>query len=150
MEIKKQFESFGNTLISQIKSKIESSGARATGKTAASLRDEATDDSYTLYGSRSFKFIEVGRGRGKFPPLTNIFEWLVAKSIQPDGISQKSLAFLIARKIANDGTVIYRTNNIRDIYTQAVDDNIKKLFEEVSVSAKAQIANDLARFFSPN
>lgn len=150
MNIKSQFDKFGLTLISEIRNKIDSSGAKATGKSSASLREESTDDSFTLYGNRSFKFIEVGRGKGKFPPLNNIYEWLVAKNIQPDGISQKSLAYLIARKISNEGTKLYRENNVRDIYTKAVEDNLKSLFEEVTIESKASISNDLARYFSKN
>lgn len=150
MNIKAQFDKFGQSLISEIRNKIDSSGARATGKSAASLREESTEDSFTLYGNRSFKFIEVGRGKGKFPPINNIYEWLVAKNIQPDGISQRSLAYLIARKIGREGSKLYRENNVRDIYTQAIETNIKELFQEVTIASKASITNDLARYFSKN
>jgi len=150
MNIQKQFERFGQALIADIRNNISQSGANATGKTAASLRDESKETSFTLYGHRSFKFIETGRGKGKFPPIKNIYEWVVAKGLQPEGISQKSLAFLIAKKIANEGTVLYRTNQFRDIFQTAVADNIKELFQEVAIQSKAEISNDLARFFSPN
>lgn len=150
MDIKQQFDKFGQSLISEIRSKIDSSGARATGKSGASLRDESTEDSFTLYGNRSFKFIEVGRGKGKYPPINNIYEWLVAKNIQPDGISQRSLAYLIARKIGREGSKLYRENNVRDIYTQAIDTHLKELFQEVTIASKAAITNDLARYFSKN
>jgi hypothetical protein len=41
----------------------------------------------------------------------NIRQWIDVKGIEPDGISKDSLAYLISRKIHNEGTVIYKKNN---------------------------------------
>ncbi len=151
MDVKQQFEKFGTSLISEIRDKIDSSGAKATGKSAASLREESTEDSFTLYGSRSFKFIEVGRGKGKVPPISNIYDWLVSKGLFQDSeVSTRSLAYAIAKKIGREGTKLYKENTVRDIYTQSIDTHLKELFQEVTATAKASITNDLARHFSKN
>lgn len=51
-----------------------------------------------------FKWVEGGRKAGKFPPPNAILKWIEQKGIQPrNGISKKSLSFLIGRKIARDG-----------------------------------------------
>lgn len=56
------------------------------------------------------KYVENGRGPGKFPPPDKIREWIEIKpvSIQP-GMNGRTpsieqLTFLISRKIANEGT----------------------------------------------
>lgn len=56
-----------------------------------------------------FQYVEEGRRPGKFPPLFQIEEWINRKGILPKPDSngklptQKSLAYMIGRKIANEG-----------------------------------------------
>lgn len=51
-----------------------------------------------------FKWVEGGRKPGKFPPQSAILEWIERKGIQPrNGISKKSLTYLVSRKIAREG-----------------------------------------------
>lgn len=64
-------------------------------------------------------YVENGRGPGKFPPIDKILSWIRIKPIIPYSDSrgriptEESLAFLIARKIAEQGTegrhVLYET-----------------------------------------
>ena len=51
-------------------------------------------------------YVFRGRGPGGFPPIDNIKDWIEAKPIvfDPSEISLNSLAFLISRKIAREGT----------------------------------------------
>ena len=55
-------------------------------------------------------YVENGRGPGKFPPIDKILEWIRAKPVIPYSDSrgrlptEEQLAFLIARKIAEQGT----------------------------------------------
>lgn len=55
-------------------------------------------------------YVENGRGPGKFPPIDKILEWIRVKPVIPYSDSrgrlptEEQLAFLIARKIANEGT----------------------------------------------
>lgn len=87
-----------------------------TGEAANSLRYRFEENGtrliiYSDMPGRSYNYLmtlEHGRGPGGFPPLDNIKLWLQQRGIQPAGISQDSLAFLIGRKIANQGTLVYR------------------------------------------
>jgi len=83
-------------------------GIRASGRSAEALRIDPAFDYGRLYGSSYMQFQASGRRPGKFPPLEAIIEWMRHKGIRPTDITEKSLAFLIARKIARAGTDIYQ------------------------------------------
>ena len=85
-------------------------GIRASGASAESLRIETSDEGGKLYGSAYFYQQIFGRRPGSFPPIEAILEWMRGKGVQPsdEKTSERQLAFLIARKIANSGTDIYQ------------------------------------------
>jgi hypothetical protein len=92
----------------------KSRGVYASGKSARSLRTEANPKSGKLYGVHYFTQQEYGRGPTKTdvastPTLRErILSWLDDKGINPTDITKKSLAFIIARKIHNEGNRLYR------------------------------------------
>jgi len=104
---KQRLSKFGNLLIEQIKAQQIERGLRASGKSAASLRQIVTNDKITVLGDSSFFYQERGRGPGKFPPPNVIREWIKDKPLR-SGISLNSLAFLIGRSIAEKGTLIFQ------------------------------------------
>ncbi len=84
-----------------------------TGEAANSLRYRWEGDKLTIYSdmNRDFNYIltlETGRKPGKMPPTEPIKQWIEQRGIQPPDISQDSLAFLIARKIGREGSLVYR------------------------------------------
>lgn len=70
------------------------------------------DDEFvvTIHLEDYWIYVENGRGPGKFPPIDKILEWIRVKPITPYSDSrgrlptEEQLAFLIARKIAEQGT----------------------------------------------
>lgn len=94
-----------------------SSVTKASGKSARSLRYEVTDEGNILiYGEASILTLVFGRkpttgtGSGKLKDV--IKQWMSDKGIKAeDGMSDDTLAFLIARKIHNYGNGIYIRNN---------------------------------------
>ena len=102
-----------------------------------------------------YKYIENGRGPGKFPPIVKIQEWVERKKILPRPMingklpSQESLSFLIARHIAENGTegkeVLLKTKEyINNIYRQKIQDAIQKDFENYFLQILAKI-NDILK-----
>jgi hypothetical protein len=81
-------------------------GIRASGRSAASLKEVTEPTGGKLFGKGYFHFQKVGRRPGKFPPIDAILQWIKDKGIQSD-IPEKSLAYLIGRKIAKSGTDIF-------------------------------------------
>lgn len=71
------------------------------------METAATDEDGNLSGAEYYYYVVHGRRPGKRPPIDSILEWIQKKGIHADDISDRSLAFLIARKIGNVGTDIY-------------------------------------------
>ncbi len=77
----------------------------ASGKTAQSLVVVVDKPNISrLEGAEHLVFTLQGRGPGRFPRVDRIRQWISDAGIVPTGISLNSLAFLIGRKIALEGT----------------------------------------------
>ena len=91
-------------------------------------------------------FVENGRGPGKFPPIDKILEWIRVKPIIPYSDSrgrlptEEQLAFLISRKIAEQGTepkrVLAETvselnNYYLPLLQQALDRDFNRFYYEI-------------------
>ena len=108
-----ELNNFAEELIEQYKSNLESNGHDASGNLANSVTFEVHVNDYDfgieLNLSDYWIYVEEGRGPGKFPPPDAILNWINVKNIMPHEIngklpSEQSLAFLIGRKIAEEGT----------------------------------------------
>lgn len=111
----------------RIASNIMSAGMNASGRTIASMRVEVNDNEGTLFGRRAFEVLESGRKPGRVPKgfYQIIYQWAIDKRIRVRNL--KSFAYLTARKIAREGTLLYREGGRNDIYTP----EIRKCIENV-------------------
>ena len=104
---------YAQAITDQYKQNLESSGRRATGNLISSVNSKVTVNGQSfdieIQLEDYWKYVEEGRGAGKFPPVNKILEWIMVKPILPypdkNGKlpTEKQLAFLIGRKIANEG-----------------------------------------------
>lgn len=141
------------TLRQELLQEYEASGRKASGDWAESLLIESGENSGTLYAGR---YIE-GRPPGKMPPIFQIEQWIKAKGIAPvqKNIETGSLAFLIARKIAQKGTQQFREREkgiIESVITpekiQAIIDktahiNVKRFTENIEELLKQTIHDSI-------
>ena len=87
-------------------------------------------------------YVEYGRTPGKFPPTSKILEWIMIKPVipRPDQNGKlptpKQLAFLIGRKIANEGY-----EGSKDL--ERANDSLIRKFEPKIVAA---LAKDLGTY----
>ena len=154
-ELHKVLEDYAKDAEEIYKYQISLGGKNASRKLIDSVK------SWVVVGEKSYevtlrlqdywKYIEDGRKPGKFPPVDAILDWILVKPILPrpndDGTLQKlrpkSLAFLIGRKIKEEGIDPYPALKITreeldKIYRQKISDAlgkdvlnyIKKLFGE--------------------
>lgn len=158
--LRKVLDKFGKELVEAYINNLDERSIHASRKLADSVsyelvageRSMAIDISLLDY----WKYIEYGRKAGKFPPLQSIEQWIKIKGIQPmtrtqasvkrwtqhrgrirrnDGRipSIKSLAYLIGRKIAEEGI------QPRPILTTAIDDVYKRFAEAIDEAVTADI-----------
>lgn len=89
---------------------LDNKGITATGTARDTLRvdiDERNQVGQSL-GKHYLEFLDRGRGAGRFPPPDNIAQWIRVKlGIQEDKVV-KQVSFLIGRKIATEGTEIFK------------------------------------------
>ena len=80
--------------------------ANASGNLAATLRMEVSNGTLKIYANKYIYQLIYGRKPGKMPPRDAIVKWIQDKGIQST-IPINSLAFLIQRSIAKNGTSLY-------------------------------------------
>lgn len=170
--LRKVLEQFGKELVDAYISNLDQRSIHASHKLADSVKYELVAGERTMAIDISlaeyWKYVEYGRKAGKFPPLRSIEQWIKVKGIQPmtrtqssvmkwvrhkgrihrhDGRvpSIKSLAYLIGRKIAEEGI------QPRPILTTAIDDVYKRFAEAIDKAVtqdiKAEVDITLAELY---
>lgn len=90
-------------------------------------------------------YVEKGRKAGKFPPVGNIMKWIKVKPVLPRPLkngklpTEEQLAFLIGRKIANEGTE----------GKHIMDRTVEEVNNEMLMSIKMAILEDLTEDIKP-
>lgn len=118
----------------RIISNIDSSGRRASGRTSESMRTDVSENRGVLFGRMAFGTLETGRKPGKVPVgfYQIIKQWVIDKGISFDSQSERnSFAYLVSRKIAREGTQLYRTGTEADVYTTEVPETIERIKDRV-------------------
>ncbi len=92
------------TTIEEIRNEIINKGIDNTGAAKESLRANVINNEIQCLGLSYIEYLNRGRPPGKFPPIAEIIRWVNTKNI-------KIAPYLIARKIAMEGTTIYQNRN---------------------------------------
>lgn len=108
-------------------------GQVASGRTIASLKVEITEDGGVLWGRSAFGTLETGRKGGKVPAgfWKIIRQWMDDKGIQVE--KPDSFAYLVARKIAKEGTQLFRNGGRSDIYSPEVKDTVERVSDGIGI-----------------
>lgn len=111
----------------------KNSGQVASGRTIASMKVEVTEDGGVLWGRSPFGTLETGRKPGKVPAgfWKIIRQWMEDKGIQV--LKPDSFAYLVARKIANEGTQLFRNGGRDDIYSPEVKDTVERVSQGIGI-----------------
>lgn len=114
----------GETAVKQLRETIRSKSAN--GALADSIGYEVKEGILQITAAEHLPFVLFGRGPGKPPPRKAIEQWIDAKGIVSE-ISRQSLAYLIQRKIAQEGTegVLRGGNMATAVLTPALLSQIK-------------------------
>lgn len=125
------------------------SNKRTTGEFENGLELKYAPNSATLSG---YVYL-AGRRAGKQPPIKAIEDWIIAKGITPieSKLKISSLAYLIARKIAREGTnkenhlhiydMVITPQRIQEIFDKIQSINVSAFINEVTITIK-KLVND--------
>jgi hypothetical protein len=133
--------------------KYDDLGLRASGKYADELEASVLPNKLIMFGSSYSQFMELGRNPGRFPPIKSILEWIENKQGIPAIFKEKKkqYAFLIARKIANEGIKVPNQFNkgkvIEDVVNDFLANDIDKLLLELGDVFLARIKVDILNIF---
>jgi hypothetical protein len=129
--------------------KYDDMGLRASGSFEEGLEPEVTKSSMIMWGSGHTYYMVKGRAAGKFPPKQAIEDWIDVKESLPSIFKEKKrqFAFIIARKIAQEGIQVPNAFNKGDLVDSVVDDflgnYIDKMLNELGDVFLAQITSDV-------
>jgi hypothetical protein len=122
----------GDFLIKETEKMMDFHKRQASGEAVTSLYERRTQNGFDILGAEHWKYVNEGRNSGKRPPKDTIIKWIKDKGITPKDISVESLAFLIARKIGDEGVPNsgggVKANQLK-ISTQVYEKNKEQLKE---------------------
>ena len=133
--------------------KYEELGLRASGGYADALEAQVSTNKLIMLGADYSYYMENGRGAGKFPPISAIEDWIDNKKGLPAIFQEKkkSMAFLIARKIATEGIKVPNDFNKGNVISSVVDDflanDINELIEQLGGVYLARLKVDILQIF---
>lgn len=117
----------------------------ASGDLLNNIEYEVTrgDFTYTIYVKMKdyWYYVENGRKAGKMPPIDNILRWITVKPVLPRPNAKgklptpQQLAFLIARKIGEEGTE--GTQDLRKATDTIWDTFEDRLYEAIDADVDA-------------
>lgn len=132
--LNKEFEAIRKDLIIR----YNELGMRASGdfeKAEVLIDEKQTKLSASILGQKYTEQLVYGRANGKMPPVQAIEKWIVEKGLTPieKGLTVSSLAFLIARKIAKEGTRYFRQGGTDLISSVVTPERLDKIINQVGV-----------------
>jgi len=145
----KPLEDIGQRFVDKIKDKFDSQNLNDTGEAKDSLSYKVEGNKLIIEGKARALFLEFGRRPGTFPPIAPIRAWAIRKL----GVSEDEadgVAYLIARKIAREGTDIL-TDRSKGLQVEILLSELnKELLQEITIFEQARITNGLIKTWQSN
>lgn len=139
----KTIREYVNRWQSEIVANILKSGQKATGEISESFEAIDTPTGAKIEAAKFYKVLETGRKPGKMPPPTSLYKWIEARYLS-DTIKKESLAYVIARRIGKEGTLLYMLGGRKDIFSNVLSDkNINSLVDAIGFKVQLDIVNNL-------
>lgn len=142
--LKKEFDS----IIVDLKAKHIQLGMKASGKWVEGLENVSSGTTGKVIGEDYTYQLVNGRKEGKFPPVEAIKQWIIDKGIVnkiKGEISVSSLAFLIARKIAREGTKYYQQGGTDLVDSVVTPERIQSIINKVGIQATVNTVQVLTK-----
>lgn len=95
-------------------------------------------------------YMQRGRAGGAMPPLQAIEQWIINKGLKPleDKMKTSSLAFLIARKIAREGTKRFQAGGTPPFIEAVITpERVQQIVDKVGYEYLSAITSDILNLF---
>lgn len=136
---------FADAFIQTARDNLQANGTNASNTLYDSFQKiiEIGEDSYSVSISLEdyWKYVENGRGPGKFPPPDKIRDWIEVKPVNLQPLSNgktptvEQATFLISRKIAREGT------EPQPFFEPAKEQTIRAFEERISLAIEEDVSN---------
>ncbi|UAB85694.1 hypothetical protein INR75_06680 [Zunongwangia sp. SCSIO 43204] len=108
-------------------------GMRASGQWVESLENRTKGLSGQIWGEPYTEQLVNGRKPGNFPPIERMRQWVINKKLETTNKKRISmLAFLIARKIAKEGTEYFKQGGTDLIEAVITPSRIQMIMDKVA------------------
>ncbi|MFZ4412456.1 MAG: hypothetical protein ACOYOV_05170 [Bacteroidales bacterium] len=121
-----------------------SAGQKASGRTAASLKVMVDSEFVSLLGRKAIGTLETGRKAG---PVPKNFYLIIKKWTKDKGLTFESetergtFSYFVAKKIAEEGTMLFKEGGRNDIYSVEIPKTINKIAERITERFITEITN---------
>lgn len=140
--IQKEVDSFNQN----IKDSLDGKNITNTGTAKNSLRIEFGEDFVRSIGIFYLEFLDTGRGKGKFPPVNKIRNWVKTKLGITEETQLNQVTFLVSRKIAKLGTEIFLNPNKGIQLDKKITELRNNINSKIGTAAKADVLQKLDKF----
>lgn len=132
--------------VNEIKKSFDTKGLNDTKKARDSISYQVAGNTLIIEGLARALFLEFGRKPGQMPPIGPIREW-VERKLGVSSEESQGVAFVIARKIANEGTDIFtdRAKGLQIELTLAMIN--EKLLKEITKSVSLEVTGGIFETF---
>jgi hypothetical protein len=140
---------FGEDTVKIIRDNLSATGTNASGDTSRSLQSTLIGkDRVQVTGKPFIYVVETGRKAGKMPPVSQILKWVQTGKVSFSGTAT-SFAWAVSRKIAEQGSSLFRKGGREDIITPAIDDqrvdDLQKEIADISLDLVVKSIKDGTR-----
>ena len=143
--LQEEFESIKAELVQRYNELGMKSSGLWESELEISIDGDESKSSSKVLGLNYTEQLVFGRKPGKFPPIKAIEQWIQDKGIAAIGknISTSSLAFLIARKIAQEGTNYFKQGGTDLVESVITPERIQSIIDRVKEINVVTITNGL-------
>lgn len=136
----------GDKFVAGLQKQFDVLGLNDTGGASAALSSKVVGNKLQIEGLLRTVVLASGRKPGKFPPIQPIRDW-VRRKLNVEESEIDGVAFVIARKIAREGTDIF-TGRAKGLQIEMLISEInKELEEEVSTQIGLSITDTVFEAF---
>lgn len=150
------FQNFNKEAIEEMRTQLDRNKITASGTTKRELTSEATNYRSTIEGVDYMRWQEDGRGAtrntGDGSLKEKILEWIDDKPIplfrdrKGRFMEKKTMAFLIARKIHQEGTLLHRLGEHVDVFSNVLtEERVNDLIDQLGINFEAEVRSDLIK-----